>query len=143
MYILRYLPMSDAAGAGGATTQVARQDITDRLAPRDTTGQRSRGAASRWVARSRQLEALSPYQRRVLQLMATGMSNVAIAEELGVSRRAIENQVSRLMQALGLSRENDAVSARVCAVLVYLSETTASTAYALRSIGDLGTRIGA
>ena len=69
------------------------------------------------------LGALSPYQRRVLQLMATGMSNTAIATELGVSRRAVENQVSRLLQALGLSRENDAVAARVCAVLIYLSET--------------------
>lgn len=69
------------------------------------------------------LEALSPYQRRVLHLMATGMSNLAIAAELGVSRRAIENQVSRLLQALGLGRDNDALAARVCAVLMYLRET--------------------
>lgn len=69
------------------------------------------------------LEALSPYQRRVLHLMSTGMSNLAIAAELGVSRRAIENQVSRLMQALGLGRDNDALAARVCAVLMYLRET--------------------
>jgi DNA-binding CsgD family transcriptional regulator len=69
------------------------------------------------------LETLSPYQRRVLHLMSTGMSNLAIAAELGVSRRAIENQVSRLMQALGLGRDNDALAARVCAVLMYLRET--------------------
>lgn len=69
------------------------------------------------------LETLSPYQRRVLHLMATGMSNLAIAAELGVSRRAIENQVSRLLQALGLGRDNDALAARVCAVLMYLRET--------------------
>lgn len=71
----------------------------------------------------RRLDALSPYQLRVLELMSRGLSNAAIADELGVSRRAIENQVSRLMQALGLGRENDAVAARVCAVLVYLGET--------------------
>jgi DNA-binding NarL/FixJ family response regulator len=69
------------------------------------------------------LDALSPYQLRVLQLMAAGMSNAAIADQLGVSRRAIENQVSRLMQALGLGRADDAVAARVYAVLIYLAHT--------------------
>jgi DNA-binding NarL/FixJ family response regulator len=67
------------------------------------------------------VDALSPYQLRVLQLMAEGLSNAAIAEQLGVSRRAVENQVSRLMQALGLGRADDGVAARVCAVLIYLS----------------------
>jgi DNA-binding NarL/FixJ family response regulator len=72
---------------------------------------------------STRLDGLSPYQRRVLELMARGMSNVAIAGHLGVSRRAVENQVSRLMRALGLARTDDAVAARVCAVLLYLGET--------------------
>jgi DNA-binding NarL/FixJ family response regulator len=67
------------------------------------------------------LDALSPYQLRVLRLMAEGRSNAAIADQLGVSRRAVENQVSRLMQALGLGRADDAVAARVCAVLIYLA----------------------
>jgi DNA-binding NarL/FixJ family response regulator len=69
------------------------------------------------------LDVLSPYQLRVLELMARGMSNVAIAESLQVSRRAVENQVSRLTQALGLGREDDAVAARVCAVLIYLADS--------------------
>ncbi|HKT05493.1 MAG TPA: helix-turn-helix transcriptional regulator [Rugosimonospora sp.] len=69
------------------------------------------------------VDALSPYQLRVLQLMAEGRSNAAIAEQLGVSRRAVENQVSRLMQVLGLGRADDGVAARVCAVLIYLSHT--------------------
>jgi DNA-binding NarL/FixJ family response regulator len=67
------------------------------------------------------LAALSPYQLRVLRLMAEGKSNAAIADQLGVSRRAVENQVSRLLQALGLGRADDAVAARVCAVLIYLA----------------------
>ena len=75
------------------------------------------------LASRTRLDNLSPYQVRVLELMARGMSNIAIADELGVSRRAIENQVSRLMQALGLGRDNDAVAARVCAVLIYLAES--------------------
>jgi DNA-binding NarL/FixJ family response regulator len=69
------------------------------------------------------MDALSPYQLRVLQLMAEGLSNAAIADQLGVSRRAVENQVSRLLQALGLGRGDEAVAARVCAVLMYLSHT--------------------
>ncbi len=69
------------------------------------------------------VDTLSPYQLRVLQLMAEGLSNAAIAEQLGVSRRAVENQVSRLLQALGLGRSDEAVAARVCAVLLYLSHT--------------------
>jgi DNA-binding NarL/FixJ family response regulator len=71
---------------------------------------------------SSRLDGLSPYQLRVLELMAQGRSNAAIADHLGVSRRAIENQVSRLMRALGLARADDAVAARVCAVLLYLAE---------------------
>jgi DNA-binding NarL/FixJ family response regulator len=86
------------------------------------TESRQEWAASQAPVRA-QLDVLSPYQLRVLQLMAEGASNVAIAEHLGVSRRAIENQVSRLMLALGLGRENDAVAARVCAVLIYLAES--------------------
>jgi DNA-binding NarL/FixJ family response regulator len=69
------------------------------------------------------VSTLSPYQLRVLQLMAEGRSNADIAEQLGVSRRAVENQVSRLMQALGLGRADDKVAARVCAVLIYLAHT--------------------
>ena len=79
--------------------------------------------ASRTRRSRGRLDNLSPYQIRVLELMARGMSNVAIANRLGVSRRAIENQVSRLTQALGLGRANDAVATRVCAVLIYLAET--------------------
>ncbi len=71
---------------------------------------------------SSRLADLSPYQLRVLELMARGMSNLAIADHLGVSRRAVENQVSRLMRTLGLARADDAVAARVCAVLLYLAE---------------------
>ena len=73
------------------------------------------------------LDALSPYQLRVLRLMAQGRSNAAIADQLGVSRRAVENQVSRLMQALGLGRADDAVAARVCAVLIYLAGADTSS----------------
>jgi DNA-binding NarL/FixJ family response regulator len=101
-----------ASRTGMGTTELDTTSVDRVISLNDHTDQ----------ARSR-LDVLSPYQLRVLELMSMGMSNVAIAGHLGVSRRAVENQASRLMQALGLAREDDTVAARVCAVLIYLSDT--------------------
>jgi DNA-binding NarL/FixJ family response regulator len=68
------------------------------------------------------LAGLSAFQLRVLRLMATGLSNTAIATQLGISRRAVENHVSRLLHALGLVQD-DAIAVRVCAVLIYLKHS--------------------
>ena len=52
--------------------------------------------------------------------MAAGKSNAAIAEELVLTKRAVEKHVGAIFLKLGLPSE-DVVSRRVAAVLLYLS----------------------
>jgi DNA-binding NarL/FixJ family response regulator len=67
------------------------------------------------------LTGLTPREREVLAAMATGKSNAAIAEELVLTKRAVEKHVGAIFQKLGLPDE-DQVSRRVAAVLMYLSD---------------------
>jgi DNA-binding NarL/FixJ family response regulator len=66
------------------------------------------------------LAELSPREREVLELMAEGRSNAAIAQRLFVTERAIEKHVTSIFQKLRLpASEED--HRRVLAVLRYLS----------------------
>lgn len=67
------------------------------------------------------MDWLTPREREVLEAMARGMSNAAIAAELGIGVRAVEKHISSIFVKLGLSEEND-VHRRVQAVLTFLSE---------------------
>jgi len=69
--------------------------------------------------RSNELANLTPREREVLELMAEGMSNGAIAERLVVSAGAVEKHISNLLMKLGLQPEEGA-NRRVMAVLAYL-----------------------
>jgi DNA-binding NarL/FixJ family response regulator len=74
------------------------------------------------LARSRRadpLAALTPREREVLQLMAEGRSNTAIAQTLVVSEGAVEKHTSSIFSKLGLT-PTDAGHRRVLAVLRYL-----------------------
>jgi DNA-binding NarL/FixJ family response regulator len=74
------------------------------------------------LARTRRtdpLAALTPREREVLQLMAEGRSNTAIAATLVVSEGAVEKHTSSIFAKLGLA-PTDAVHRRVLAVLRYL-----------------------
>ena len=65
------------------------------------------------------LKALTAREREVLELMAEGRSNAAIAEKLVVTERAVEKHVTSIFGKLGLARATDD-HRRVLAVLVYL-----------------------
>ena len=69
--------------------------------------------------RSSELEHLTPREREVLELMAEGLSNGAIAERLVVSGGAVEKHISNVFTKLGLQPE-DGANRRVMAVLAYL-----------------------
>lgn len=69
--------------------------------------------------RSDELANLTPREREVLELMAEGMSNGAIAARLVVSAGAVEKHISNLFMKLGLQPEEGA-NRRVMAVLAYL-----------------------
>jgi DNA-binding NarL/FixJ family response regulator len=65
------------------------------------------------------LAALTPREREVLELMATGSSNQGIADELVITLRAVEKYVSTIFTKLGLPTTKSE-SRRVLAVLLFL-----------------------
>jgi DNA-binding NarL/FixJ family response regulator len=65
------------------------------------------------------LEELSGREREVLELLAEGLSNRAIAERLVVTERTVEAHVKQIFQKLDL-RANPDSHRRVLAVLTYL-----------------------
>ena len=69
--------------------------------------------------RADQLAALTPRERDVLQLMAEGRSNAAIAEKLVVSGGAVEKHVSNIFAKMNLP-DLGADNRRVLAVLAWL-----------------------
>lgn len=69
------------------------------------------------------LSRLTPRQRDVLGLIAQGFTNAAIAENLTLTPKAVENQINLLYQQLGIDRTNPAIQPRVKAVLLYLQES--------------------
>jgi DNA-binding NarL/FixJ family response regulator len=65
------------------------------------------------------LARLTPRERDVLELMATGSSNQGIADSLVITLRAVEKYVSSIFGKLGLP-STGSESRRVLAVLLYL-----------------------
>ena len=65
------------------------------------------------------LEALTPREREVLELMAEGRSNVAIADSMVVTERAVEKHVTSIFHKLGLA-PTAGDHRRVLAVLAFL-----------------------
>src|SRR5437762_1634509 len=68
---------------------------------------------------ARLLEELTPREREVLELMAEGRSNQAIAERLVITLRAVEKHVTSIFSKLRLSATSED-HRRVLAVLTYL-----------------------
>lgn len=65
------------------------------------------------------LALLTPREREVLELMATGSSNQGIADRLVITLRAVEKYVSSIFDKLGLPATGSE-SRRVLAVLLFL-----------------------
>jgi DNA-binding NarL/FixJ family response regulator len=68
------------------------------------------------------LLGLSDREREVLQQMATGRNNHAIAKTLYMSDRAVEKHIGSVFQKLGLVEEGE-LNRRVMAVLAFLEAT--------------------
>jgi DNA-binding NarL/FixJ family response regulator len=66
------------------------------------------------------LDELTRRELEVLGHMAQGKSNQAIAEQLFLSRRAVEKHINAIFMKLGLAHAED-VSRRVKAALIYLA----------------------
>jgi DNA-binding NarL/FixJ family response regulator len=76
---------------------------------------------ARMVGRKRDdpLDALTPREREVLELMAQGLSNKAICERLFLSERAVERHITGVLAKLGIPATGHE-HRRVLAVLAYL-----------------------
>jgi DNA-binding NarL/FixJ family response regulator len=70
------------------------------------------------------LASLTDREREVLEHMAQGQNNAAIAKSLFLTERAVEKHINSLFHKLGLSEEVD-VHRRVKAVLAFLRESDA------------------
>jgi DNA-binding NarL/FixJ family response regulator len=68
------------------------------------------------------LAGLTPRQTSVIELMAQGYNNSAIAAQLSVSEKSVENYVNAVYQQLQV-RADDAMHPRVQAVLAFLRES--------------------
>jgi DNA-binding NarL/FixJ family response regulator len=79
---------------------------------------------SQLVGRRRQdnpLDEITPREREVLELMAEGRSNQAIADRMFVTLRAVEKHVTSIFSKLGLPASTDD-HRRVLAVLLFLRD---------------------
>ncbi|HSK15034.1 MAG TPA: response regulator transcription factor [Gaiellaceae bacterium] len=74
------------------------------------------------LVRRRAIDDLSPRERQVLELMAEGRSNAAIARRLVVTERAVEKHVANIFGKLRLPPSGDD-HRRVLAVLAWLRDT--------------------
>ncbi len=98
-----FLDALERVAAGG--TVLDRQVVTQLLAPRGR--------------RADPLARLTVREREVLELMAEGRSNTAIAESLVVTPGAVEKHITNIFAKLNLPACNDD-HRRVLAVLAYL-----------------------
>ena len=66
------------------------------------------------------IAALTPREREVLELMAEGRSNTAIAQRMFVTEKAVSKHTTSIFTKLGLTASEDD-NRRVLAVLAYLN----------------------
>ncbi len=76
----------------------------------------------RMRARRSPLAGLTPRELQILGEMARGRSNAAVAEELVLTKRAVEKHVNAIFAKLGLRAEDGAVDRRVRAALLFLAD---------------------
>ncbi|MFD3655332.1 LuxR C-terminal-related transcriptional regulator [Streptomyces sp. 24-1644] len=70
-------------------------------------------------ARDEPMGGLTPREREVIELMAQGRSNTAIASQMVITERAVAKHTSNIFGKLGLPQSDDD-NRRVLAVLAYL-----------------------
>ncbi len=68
------------------------------------------------------ISRLAPRQREVLELIAQGYNNAAIAQRMTLAEKSVETYISAIYQHLDLTGEQE-LHARVKATLLYIEET--------------------
>ncbi|MBI4279545.1 MAG: helix-turn-helix transcriptional regulator [Armatimonadetes bacterium] len=88
--------------------------------------------------RRSELGRLTARQAQILGLIARGFTNAAIAGELRLAPKSIENYITVIYEELGIDLADASVNPRVTAVLIYLREshTTAQQLWHQRYRGE-------
>ena len=100
-YLLKQVAGTDLVGAvrrvaagGSLLDPKATQVVLERL--------RKRGAGGPAVRRSH------PQEKRILELIADGLTNRQIGDEMYLAEKTVKNYVSSLLHKLGMSRRTEA-----------------------------------
>jgi two-component system, NarL family, nitrate/nitrite response regulator NarL len=103
---------------GGVRGAIARESSSEQVAAASVAVAAGlhvfdRATLSAWSAPNLpagDAPTLTPRERRVLELVASGLSNRAIADELGVSEHTVKFHVRSLLDKLGAETRADAVA---------------------------------
>jgi len=74
----------------------------------DDVLERAKLRVQRRVQEQNRLEALSPQELRILQLLTEGLTNREIADEMFLAEKTVKNYVSNLLAKLGFQRRTEA-----------------------------------
>jgi len=125
-YVLKQIRGSDLVGA--VRTVAAGQSMLDPQ------------AAARLIARLRDqpkkndpLAALSPQERRILELIGEGLTNRQIGERMFLAEKTVKNYVSALFDKLGMERRTQAAA---FAARVFSDDHDHDHAHAHDQVGD-------
>ena len=110
-YLLKDRVFSDDQFVDAIRTVAAGGTVMDPEVVAKLLGRHSRDAP---------IGRLSGREREVLELMAEGRSNTAIAQRLFITEKAVSKHTTRIFTKLGLSADQDD-NRRVLAVLAYLN----------------------
>ncbi len=107
---------------------VSRMEILDRAVEGAASGTVTLDPAIVAGMRPRtggRVERLTPRQREIMALVAQGLTNAAIAEQLVLAEKSVENQLTSIYGELGIDRReiDRSMHPRVSAVLAYLKHS--------------------
>ncbi|MBO0713147.1 MAG: response regulator transcription factor [Acidimicrobiales bacterium] len=100
-YVLKQVRGTDlvnAIRAVGAGESLLDPVLTERVLDRIRTGPES----------DERMASLSPQERRILDLLAQGMTNRQIGAQMFLAEKTVKNYVSNLLAKLGMSRRTEA-----------------------------------
>ncbi|MTD59438.1 response regulator [Amycolatopsis pithecellobii] len=102
-----------AGAAGYLLKQVSGMNIVEAVRTAAAGGslldpELTASVTNRMRAGDTQYESLSPQERRVLELIAAGLTNRQIAKELFLAEKTVKNYVSSLLHKLGFERRTEA-----------------------------------
>ena len=104
-YVLKQINATDLLRA--VRTVAAGQSLLD---PGVTSRVLERLRSGKQLLRDERLARLSPQEERILQLVADGLTNKQIGEELGLAEKTVKNYMSSVLSKLRVGRRAEAAA---------------------------------